>query len=195
MPSDVVQPLSPQEAVERLEEVLAHAWMVRTFLKHAEEIQGCPDMLAVPRTLFDTIRAVEPARQRGDLAAYLRRLQGKLTKLRRITQYYSAHYAHFSPHTNYAMAALSLRGILRAMEDIFQRLDWEAVRQLPSLPPSRPASASATPSASAIAAPPASPSAPSPTAPSPSAPSPSAPSPSAANPSPDPLDSLDIPEV
>ncbi|MCX8139513.1 MAG: hypothetical protein N3E46_07505 [Gemmataceae bacterium] len=180
MPPDVVPHLSPQEAVERLEEVLAHAWMVRTFLKHAEEIQGCPDMLAVPRTLFDTIRAVEPARQRGDLAAYLRRLQGKLAKLRRITQYYSEHYARFSPHTNYAMAALSLRGILRAMEDIFQRLDWEAVRQLPAVPPSRSAFPSAASSASSPAAPPA---------------SPSGSSPPSANPPSDPLDSLDIPEV
>jgi hypothetical protein len=159
---------SPQEAVERLEEVLAHAWMVRTFLKHAEEIQGSPDMLAVPRTLFDTIRAVEPARQRGDLASYLRRLQGKLPKLRRITQYYTEHYTHFSPHTNYAMAALSLRGILRALEDIFQRLDWDAVRQLPPVPVSRPT----TP-----------------------APSPHPASSPSANSPPDPLDALDIPEV
>lgn len=176
MPPDAVQYLSPQEAVERLEELLAHAWMVRTFLKHAEEIQGCPEMLAVPRTLFDTIRAVEPARQRGDLATYLRRLQGKLSKLRRITQYYSEHYVRFSPHTNYAMAALSLRGILRAMEDIFQRVDWEAVRRLPSGPLSQPASSPTSPFTSA-------------------SPSPSPPPPPSANPPPDPIDSLDIPEV
>ena len=31
--------MTPAEAVPRLETILAHAWMVRTFLKHAEEIQ------------------------------------------------------------------------------------------------------------------------------------------------------------
>ena len=30
--------MSPEQAMERLNLVLAHAWMVRTFLKHAEEI-------------------------------------------------------------------------------------------------------------------------------------------------------------
>ena len=45
-----------------------------TFLKHADEVQEDDGMLAVPRTLYDSIRAVEPALQRGDLADYLRRL-------------------------------------------------------------------------------------------------------------------------
>jgi hypothetical protein len=170
--------LTPQAAVERLEEILAHAWMVRTFLKHAPEIQDNPEMRAVPRTLFDSIRAVEPARQRGDYATYLRRLQGKLPKLRQITDFFAQHYTEFSTHTNYAMAALSLRGIIRVIEEILQRLDWDAVRQLPSIP--------ASPSLSA----------PPPVSPSPSAPAPVSPSPSAqSHAPPDPLDALDIPEV
>ncbi|HVL13244.1 MAG TPA: hypothetical protein VM529_11815, partial [Gemmata sp.] len=76
--------MSPEESVTRLNTVLAHAWMVRTFLKHADEIQDSEDMLEVPRTLYDAIRAVEPAFQRGDLADFLRRLKGKLPKLRRV---------------------------------------------------------------------------------------------------------------
>ena len=40
--------MTPQQAVERLGTVLAHAWMVRTFLKHADEIQEDADMLEVP---------------------------------------------------------------------------------------------------------------------------------------------------
>lgn len=129
--------LSPHEALERLEEVLAHAWMIRTFLKRADEIQNSPEMLAVPRTLFDSIRAVEPARQRGDLATFLRRLQGKLPKIRRVACYFADHYAAYSTHTNYAMAALSLRGIVRALEEILQRVDWDAVGQLPPPPSTR----------------------------------------------------------
>ena len=48
--------MSPTEAVERLNVLLAHAWMVRTFLKHADEVQEDEEMLEVPRTIFDSIR-------------------------------------------------------------------------------------------------------------------------------------------
>ena len=111
--------MTPEAAVARLNRILAHAWMVRTFLKHADEIQGNEEMLAVPRTLYDGIRAVEPAYQRGDLSAYLRRLKGKLPKFRKVTEYYTAHFKEFSPHTNFEMAALSLQGVVRAMEEVF----------------------------------------------------------------------------
>jgi hypothetical protein len=111
--------MSPDEAVQRLNAVLAHAWMVRTFLKHADEIQEDEGMLDVPRTLYDSIRAVEPAFQRGDTAEYLRRLKGKLPKIRRVAEHFNAHFREFSPHTNFEMAALSLLGVVRHMEEIF----------------------------------------------------------------------------
>lgn len=117
--------MTPEQAVERLNIVLAHAWMVRTFLKHAEEIQDDELMRDVPRTLYDCIRAVEPAYQRKDTAEYLRRLRGKLPKFRRAAEYFNAHYKQFSPHTNYEMAALSLLGVVRHMEEIFAELDRE----------------------------------------------------------------------
>ncbi|HSQ58123.1 MAG TPA: hypothetical protein VLM40_20535 [Gemmata sp.] len=130
--------MTPQEAVSRLHTVLAHAWMIRTFLKHADEIQESDDMLEVPRTLYDSIRAVEPAFQRGDLAEFLRRLNGKLPKLRRVAEYFAAHFKDFSPHTNFEMASASLQGVVKQMEEIFAGLDWDAVRALP-VPP-RPSS-------------------------------------------------------
>ena len=115
--------MSPEDAVQRLNLVLAHAWMVRTFLKHADEIQENEDMLDVPRTLYDSIRAVEPAFQRGDTADYLRRLKGKLPKIRRAAEYFNAHFREFSPHTNFEMAALSLLGVVRQMEEIFAAIE------------------------------------------------------------------------
>ena len=125
--------MSPAEAVERLNAVLAHLWMVRTFLKHADEVQESEEMLDVPRTLYDSVRAVEPAFQRGDTADYLRRLRGKLPKLRRAADYFNAHYREFSPHTNFEMAALSLLGVVRQMEEVFAAVNWDAVRALPSV--------------------------------------------------------------
>ena len=115
--------MSAAEAVERLNVLLAHAWMVRTFLKHADEIQEDEGMLDVPRTLYDSIRAVEPAFQRGDTAEYLRRLKGKLPKIRRAAEYFNAHFREFSPHTNYEMAALSLLGVVRHMEEVFAAVE------------------------------------------------------------------------
>ena len=110
--------MSPEEAVERLNVVLAHAWMVRTFLKHADEIQDDEELLDVPRTLYDSIRAVEPALQRGDAAEYLRRLGGKLPKLRRAAELLEREYKRVSDHTNFQMAVLSLTGGVRQLEEV-----------------------------------------------------------------------------
>src|SRR5437764_13156405 len=122
--------MTPEDAVKRLNTVLAHAWMIRTFLKHADEIQASEDMLDVPRTLYDSIRAAEPALQRGDLADFLRRLKGKLPKLRKAADYFAAHFKEFSPHTNFEMAAASLLGVVKGMEEIFAAVDWNEVAVL-----------------------------------------------------------------
>ena len=122
--------MSPEEAVTRLNAVLAHAWMIRTFLKHADEVQEDEGMLDVPRTLYDSIRAVEPAFQRGDHGDFLRRLKGKLPKLRRVADHFRDHFKEFSPHTNFEMASASLLGVVKHMEEIFAAVDWNAVAAL-----------------------------------------------------------------
>jgi len=114
--------MTPEEAVRRLDVILAHAWMVRTFLKHAEEIQEDADFLEVPRALFDFCRAVEPARERGDAATYLHRVRSKLSKLRRAAEFFAANYKQKSDHTNYQMAALSLTGCVAEIEAVLAAL-------------------------------------------------------------------------
>jgi hypothetical protein len=52
--------MTPESAMERLNVILAHAWMVRTFLKHADEIQDDGELLEVHRMIFDYVRALEP---------------------------------------------------------------------------------------------------------------------------------------
>ena len=118
--------MTPAEAVERLNVVLAHLWMVRTFLKHADDIQEDEELLEVPRTLYDSIRAVEPALQRGDTKEYLRRLKGKLPKLRKLSEFFAREYKRASVHTNFEMASASLRGAVRQMEEIFAAIHTEA---------------------------------------------------------------------
>jgi hypothetical protein len=118
--------MTPTEAVERLNVVLAHLWMVRTFLKHADDIQEDEELLDVPRTLYDSIRAVEPALQRGDTKEYLRRLKGKLPKLRKLAEFFAREYQRASVHTNFEMASASLRGAVQQMEEIFAAIEAEA---------------------------------------------------------------------
>jgi hypothetical protein len=111
--------VTPDDAVERLNAILAHAWMIRTFLKHADEIQDSPEMLEVPRTLYDAIRAVEPARERGDVPEFLRRLKGKVGKIRRVAHLFRDRFREFSPHTNFEMANASLLGVVRELDEVF----------------------------------------------------------------------------
>jgi hypothetical protein len=114
--------MSPEEAVERLNVVLAHAWMVRTFLKHADEIQDDPDLLDVPRTIFDYCRAVEPSRERGDFKTYLHLIRGKLPRLRRAAELFAREFRRVSDHTNFQMASLSLTGCVRQVEEVLAAL-------------------------------------------------------------------------
>jgi hypothetical protein len=92
--------------------------MVRAFLKHAEEVQDDEEMQDVHRTLFDAIRATEPAFQRGDAREYLHRLRGKLPKLRLAAEFFTREYRRVSDHTNFQMAALSLSGCVQEIENI-----------------------------------------------------------------------------
>ena len=111
--------MTADEAVGRLDAILAHAWMIRTFLKHADEIQASAEMLEVPRTLYDAIRSAEPARERGDVPEFLRKLKGKVSKVRRVAHYFRDHFREFSPHTNFEMASASLLGVVRELEEVF----------------------------------------------------------------------------
>jgi hypothetical protein len=106
------------EAMERINSILAHAWMVRTFLKHAEEIQEDEELLEVHRMIFDYCRAVEPSRERGDAAEYLHRARGKLSKLRRVAELFAREHKRVSDHTNFQMAALSLRGVVEQLDEV-----------------------------------------------------------------------------
>ncbi len=118
--------MTPEEAVSRLQGVLAHLWMVRTFLKHAEEIQDDEDLLDVPRTLFDYVRATEPAAQRHDTKEYLHRIRGKLPKLRRAAEVLQREYRRVSAHTNFEMAALSLMSSVHQIEEVLAALQAPA---------------------------------------------------------------------
>lgn len=110
--------MTQEELIRSVQGVLAHLWMIRTFLKHADEIQENEDMLEVPRTLFDCIRASEPAYQKQDWSEFFHRLRGKISKLRKASAYYSAHFQEFSDHTNFLMAGHSLAAAVERLQEL-----------------------------------------------------------------------------
>ncbi len=119
------------EAMTRLNALFAHAWMVRNFLKHADEVQDDDELLDVQRTIFDVIRAVEASYQRRDAKEYFRRAQGKLPKLKKAAATLTREYGRVSSHTNFAMAALSLSTCTQQIEELLQTVA-PLLRSLPA---------------------------------------------------------------
>lgn len=114
--------MTAEQAMERINVILAHAWMVRTYLKHAPEIEGNEEFLKVPRMIFDCVRAVEPSSQRKDAAEFLRRIRGKLGKLRRVAHFFASEFHRVSDHTNFQMAAISLSGCVQQIDEILAKV-------------------------------------------------------------------------
>jgi hypothetical protein len=115
--------MTPSEGMDRINAILAHAWMVRAFLKHADEIQDDEEMLDVHRMIFDYIRALEPSFERRDAKDHLHRARGKLPKLKRVAEFFAREYRRVSDHTNFAMAAASLTGCVREIEEILSQVN------------------------------------------------------------------------
>ena len=114
--------MTPEQAMQRINMLLAHAWMVRTFLKHADEVQDDEELLEVHRMIFDYCRAVEPSYERGDAAEFLHRARGKLSKLRRVAEFFSKEHRRISDHTNFQMAAASLQGVVQQIEETLDQI-------------------------------------------------------------------------
>ncbi len=110
--------LTATEAMDRINTIVAHAWMVRTFLKHAPEFEGDVDRMEIPRAIFDFARAVETRYAARDAAGYLKMVRKKLAKLRAAADRLATERTNISTHTNFEQAAVSLTGCVLAVEEI-----------------------------------------------------------------------------
>ena len=115
--------MSSEAAMDRINLILAHAWMVRQFLKHADEVQEDEEMLDVHRMIFDYSRAVERSLQRRDATEYLHRARGKLSKLRKVAEFFHENYQRVSDHTNFQMAAISLKFVVEQIEEVLAQVE------------------------------------------------------------------------
>ncbi|WP_145178244.1 amidohydrolase [Rubripirellula lacrimiformis] len=97
------------QKIRAIDQQIAHIWMVRTFLKHADEAEEDEDLRDVVRDLYDFILAVGPVDDVDDPAVYMKMAKKKLGRLKRATELYEEIQPEVSGHTNFVMAARSLR--------------------------------------------------------------------------------------
>jgi cob(I)alamin adenosyltransferase len=110
--------LAPAERVRRCEQVMSHAWMIRTFIKHCEEVEEFPELMEVARAIFDLSRALEV--KEPDPEAYLRILRKKLSKLRPAVEQFAQDAPRASTHTNFVQAVVSARACVEELERLAQ---------------------------------------------------------------------------
>ncbi|MEZ6124704.1 MAG: amidohydrolase [Planctomycetaceae bacterium] len=108
-----------QELVDRFQKTMAHAWMVRTFIKHCDEVEDYPELMGIVRAVFDMSRAIET--RADDPVAYFRFARKKIGKLRTAAQQFEKDAWSASTHTNFRQAVLSIQYAAEQMTEILQR--------------------------------------------------------------------------
>lgn len=95
---------------------LSHVWMVRTFLKHSEEAAEDDELAEVHRELYDFMLALGGPLKEGDAEEYLRLARKKFGKLKKATELFVEIQPEVSQHTNFIMAAASLKAAVGEVE-------------------------------------------------------------------------------
>jgi hypothetical protein len=106
------------DSVARCQTVLAHAWMVRTFVKHSPEVEVFPELMEIARTVFDVSRALET--RLNDPTAYFQILRKKIGKLRKAVDQFRHDAPLASGHTNFQQAVISIDAVVCELELILQ---------------------------------------------------------------------------
>ena len=101
--------MNPAEKVAKIDDLLSHVWMVRTFLKHCEEVEEDDDLNDVHRALYDYMLALGGPLQANDHEKYLKQAKKKLKKLKAASELFQEIQPEISSHTNFQMAAASLK--------------------------------------------------------------------------------------
>lgn len=97
--------------VDQSQAVFAHAWMVRTFVKHSDEVEDFPELMGIARTVFDSAIALESRIE--DPAGYFRMLEKKLGKLRSAAEDFHREAPLASSHTNFQQAVISMDACIK----------------------------------------------------------------------------------
>jgi len=112
--------MTDEERMRRVDLLLSHVWMVRTFLKHSEEAEEDEELCGVHRGLYDYCLALGKPWREQDAAAYVKQARKKLGKLQRATTEFLEMQPEVSTHTNFQMAAASLRAAVEEIAAVLQ---------------------------------------------------------------------------
>ena len=112
------------DLAREFQKTMAHAWMVRTFIKHCDEIDDFPELMGIVRAVFDMSRAIE--NKADDPATYFRFAGKKIGKLRAAVTQFREDAWRASTHTNFQQALVSIEHATDRMESILDQ-----VRRLP----------------------------------------------------------------
>ena len=110
--------MSATEAMHRIDTLLTHVWMVRTFIKHSDESEDDEDLKDVQRVLYDYMLALGASWQAQDAEAYLKQARKKISRLRAATNLFAEIQPEVSTHTNYQMAVRSLQAAVTEIEAV-----------------------------------------------------------------------------
>lgn len=112
--------MTPEEKMRRVDDLLAHVWMVRTFVKHSEEAEEDDDLHDVHRGLYDYMLALGNAWKQQEAEAYLKQSRKKLRRLKEAAELFAEVQPEVSTHTNFQMARQSLEVAVRQIVDLLE---------------------------------------------------------------------------
>ena len=108
------------EMVDEFQNMMAHAWMVRTFIKHCDEVDDFPELMGIVRAVFDMSRAID--NKADDPVTYFRFATKKIGKLRKAVIQFRDDAWRASTHTNFQQAVVSIEYATTRMESILEQM-------------------------------------------------------------------------
>ena len=115
--------MTDEQRMIRIDQLLSHVWMVRTFLKHSEEGEEDDELQEIFRELYDYMMAVGAAFKAGDAERFLKMARKKWRRLRDATASFVEIQPEISSHTNFQMAAQSLQIAVDEIDQILNDPD------------------------------------------------------------------------
>jgi hypothetical protein len=110
--------MTDDDRMRRIDELLSHVWMVRTFVKHSDEATDDDELKDVVRELYDYALALGGPWKEQNAADYLKQARKKLAKLRAAAATFAEIQSEVSTHTNFQMAVVSLNTAVREIGTI-----------------------------------------------------------------------------
>jgi cob(I)alamin adenosyltransferase len=113
--------MTSAQLMQQIDELSSHVWMVRTFIKHSEEAEDDDELAQVHRELYNFMIALGPGLDANDPDLYLKACRKKYAKLKKATDLYLEIQPEISDHTNFQMAARSLRLAVAEIGELLQQ--------------------------------------------------------------------------